>query len=327
MPNIDAQGKPRARIIGSGFGGLAAAIRLLVRGYDVEIVEKRDAPGGRAYVYKQDGFVFDGGPTVITAPFLFEELWRLCGRELADDIDMRPVDPFYRIRFHEDGHVFDYSGDPAKMRSEVARLSPTDVEGYEAFVAFSERIFSVGFEKLAHVPFGSWTDMARIVPAMVKLKSYRTVYSLVSQFVRDPRLRQVLSFHPLLVGGNPYSTTSIYALIAYLERKWGVHFPMGGTGALVDGLVKLIEQKGGRIRYNSPVKRITLDGRRVTGLQLESGEQLPADIVVSNADSAWTYRYLLPHAARQRWDQPAIGALTLLDELVRLVFRHQAQIR
>jgi phytoene desaturase len=178
---------------------------------------------------------------------------------------------------------------------------PTDVEGYEAFVAFSERIFSVGFEKLAHVPFGSWTDMARIVPAMVKLKSYRTVYSLVSQFVRDPRLRQVLSFHPLLVGGNPYSTTSIYALIAYLERKWGVHFPMGGTGALVDGLVKLIEQKGGRIRYNSPVKRITLDGRRVTGLQLESGEQLPADIVVSNADSAWTYRYLLPHAARQRW--------------------------
>jgi phytoene desaturase len=290
----------RAVVIGSGFGGLAAAVRLGARGYRVTVVEKLDAPGGRAYVHKQDGFTFDAGPTVVTAPFLFEELWSLAGKRMEDDVDLRPVTPFYRVRFH-DGASFDYTGDAAAMRAEVAKLAPGDVEGYERFVRTSEEIFRVGFEQLADVPFGSWTDMARIVPSMVKLQSYRTVYGLVSKHVKDERLRQVLSFHPLLVGGNPFSTTSIYTLIAFLERKWGVHFPIGGTGALVQGLCKLIEGQGGAIRCGAAVDHIVVEGQRARGVVLESGERIDADVVVSNADSAWTYRYLVPKEARRRW--------------------------
>jgi len=293
-------------VIGAGFGGLAAAVRLGARGYRVTVLDKLDAPGGRAYVHRQDGYVFDAGPTVVTAPFLFEELWTLCGKRMADEIDMRPVTPFYRVRFH-DGTSFDYTGDPAAMRAEVGRLSPDDVEGYERFVQSSEAIFRVGFERLAHVPFGRWTDMLRIAPDMVKLESYRTVYGLVARFVKDEKLRQVLSFHPLLVGGNPFSTTSIYTLIAFLERKWGVHFPVGGTGALVKGLVDLIENSvGGKVRCNAEVKRITLDGRRATGVELASGEIIPASVVVSNADSAWTYRHLVAPEARKTWTDERI---------------------
>ncbi|AKT37310.1 phytoene dehydrogenase [Chondromyces crocatus] len=292
-------------VIGSGFGGLAAAVRLGARGYQVTVLDKLDAPGGRAYVHHQDGFVFDAGPTVITAPFLFEELWALCGRKLSDDVELRPVTPFYRIRFH-DGETFDYTGDAAAMRDEVRRLSPGDVEGYEAFVRTSEEIFRVGFEQLAHVPFGSWKDMARIVPDMVKLESYRTVYGLVSKYVKDERLRQVLSFHPLLVGGNPFSTTSIYSLIAFLERRWGVHFPVGGTGALVNGLVSLIEGLGGEVRCNAEVRRILVEQGRAKGVVLTSGETVLSDVVVSNADSAWTYRHLVPPEHRKRWTDARI---------------------
>ena len=296
----DHNRRPHAIVIGSGFGGLAAAVRLGARGYRVTVLEKLDAPGGRAYVYQQDGFTFDAGPTVVTAPFLFEELWSLCGKRLSDDIDLRPVTPFYRVRFH-DGVSFDYSGDAEVMRREVAKFAPGDVDGYERFVAMSEQIFRVGFEQLADVPFGSWTDMAKIVPDMVKLQSYRTVYSLVSRFVKDDRLRQVLSFHTLLVGGNPYSTTSIYTLIAFLERKWGVHFPMGGTGALVKGLCNLIDGQGGEVRCSAAVEQIIVEQQRAKGVLLANGERIEADVVVSNADSAWTYRYLVPGDARRRW--------------------------
>jgi len=295
----------RAVVIGSGFGGLAAAVRLGARGYDVHVLEKLDAPGGRAYVHRQDGFVFDAGPTVITAPQLLEELWSIAGRTLADDIDLRSVSPFYRIRF-EDGQTFEYTGDAEAMRREVGRLAPRDVEGYERFIATSESIFRVGFEQLAHVPFGSWIDMARVVPDMIRLQSYRSVYSLVAQHVHDERLRQVLSFHPLLVGGNPFSTTSIYTLIAFLERKWGVHFPMGGTGALVRGLVSLIEGQGGRVRCNAEVRRIVVEGRRARAVELATGEVIDADIIVSNADSAWTYRYLVDARSRRRWTNKRI---------------------
>lgn len=296
----DADARPSAIVIGSGFGGLAAAVRLGARGYRVTVLEKLDAPGGRAYVHRQDGFTFDAGPTVITAPQLLEELWTLAGRRLADDVDLRPVFPFYRIRFH-DGVTFDYSGDPAKMRAEIARVAPEDAEGYERFLRQSEAIFKVGFEELAHVPFGTWKDMAKIVPSMVKLESYRTVYGLVAKFVKNERLRQVLSFHPLLVGGNPFSTTSIYTLIAFLERQWGVHFPIGGTGALVKGLVSLIEGQGGAVRCGAEVKRIVLDGRRARGVELANGERLDAEVVVSNADSAWTYKHLVDPSVRRRW--------------------------
>jgi phytoene desaturase len=295
-----SKGKPHAVVIGSGFGGLAAAVRLGARGYRVTVLERLDAPGGRAYVYRQDGFTFDAGPTIITAPFLFEELWHMCGRRLADDVELRPMSPFYRIRF-DDGEYFDYSGDPDAMRAEVARFAPSDVAGYERFMQISEVTCRVGFEQLGHVPFSAWTDMAKVLPDMVRLESYRTVYGLVSKYVRDPRLRLVLSFHPLLVGGNPFAVTSIYCLIAFLERRWGVHFVMGGTGRLVQGLVRLIEGQGGVVRCNEEVRAITVTDRTATGVTLVSGEHVRADIVVSNADSAWTYRYLLPAAMRRRW--------------------------
>jgi phytoene desaturase len=299
---------PHALVIGAGFGGLAAAVRLGVRGFRVTVLDRLDQPGGRARVFRQDGFTFDAGPTVITAPFLFEELWALCGRHMADDIDLRPVSPFYRIRF-DDGAVFDYTGDAAAMQREVARFAPDDVAGYRQFLQQSEAIFQVGFEALAHVPFDRLADMLRIVPAMVRLESYRTVYGLVSKYIRDERLRQVFSFHPLLVGGNPFSTTSIYTLIAFLERRWGVHYAMGGTGALVRGLVRLVEGLGGEVRLGADVRAITLSGRRATGVQLADGEVLPADMVVSNADVAWTYRHLLPAEARTRWTDATLDRL------------------
>ena len=296
---------PHAVVIGSGFGGLAAAVRLGARGYRVTVLEKLDAPGGRAYVHRQDGFTFDAGPTIVTAPFLLENLWELCGRKLADDVELRPVSPFYRIRFH-DGAVFDYSGDPDAMRAEVARLSPGDVAGYERFMAASEAIFRVGFERLGHVSFCNWRDMARVVPDLVRLGAHRSVHGLVSRYVRDERLRTVLSFHPLLIGGNPFAATSIYSLIAFLERRWGVHFAMGGTGRLVSGLVGLIEGQGGTVRCGAEVGEITVERGAATGVRLASGEIIRADIVVSNADSAWTYRYLLPPQHRRRWTDKRI---------------------
>jgi phytoene desaturase len=298
--NLQTKPRPHAVVIGSGFGGLAAAVRLGARGYRVTVLEKLDAPGGRAYVYRQDGFTFDAGPTIVTAPFLFEELWRLCGRRLADDVDLRPISPFYRIRFH-DGATFDYSGDPAAMRAEVARFSPADVQGYERFMRASEATYKVGFERLGHVPFGSWKDMARVLPELVRLESYRSVYGLVAKHIADPRLRVVFSFHPLLVGGNPFATTSVYSLIAFLERRWGVHFAMGGTGSLVRGLVGLIQGQGGAIHCNQEVRAITVKDGAAAGVRLASGESIAADVVVSNVDSAWTYRYLLPAGVRRRW--------------------------
>lgn len=292
--------RPHAVVIGSGFGGLAAAIRLGARGYRVTVLEKLDAPGGRAYVFHQDGFTFDAGPTIVTAPFLFEELWQLCGRRLADDVDLRPIDPFYRIRF-DDGESFDYCGDPARMRAEVARLSPGDVEGYERFMRHCEAIYRIGFEQLGDVPFRHFTDMIKIGPDLLRLGGHRSVHGLVARYLKDPRLRVVFSFHPLLIGGNPFSATAVYALINFLERDGGVHFAMGGTGALVQGLVGLIEGQGGTLRYEAEVAEITVEKRTATGVRLASGETIAADVVVSNADAAWTYRHLLPPAARRRW--------------------------
>lgn len=292
--------RERAIVIGSGFGGLAAAVRLGVRGYSVTVLERLDQPGGRARVFSQDGFTFDAGPTVITAPFLFEELWELCGRRLQDDVDLRPVHPFYRIRF-DDGDVFDYSGDPELMRAEIRRFAPGDEAGYDRFLAMSERIFHTGFTRLGHVPFDTVWSMVRIVPDMIRLQSHLTVFRLVAKFIKHPKLRQVLSFHPLLVGGNPFATTSIYTLIAYLERKWGVHFPIGGTGALVRGLLDLIDGLDGELRLNSDVSEVLIEEGRARGVRLASGEEIRGDIVVSNADPAWLYRNLIPESDRHIW--------------------------
>jgi len=298
--DLDHARRPHAVVIGSGFGGLAGAIRLGARGYQVTVLERLDAPGGRASVFRQDGFTFDAGPTIVTAPFLLEELWALCGKRLEDDVELRRMDPFYRIRF-QDGSAFDYRGEAAAMRAEVARFSPGDVAGYERFMKASEAIYRVGFEQLGDVPFSSWTDMARVAPDLVRLGGWRSVYQMVSRYVRDEKLRTVLSFHPLLVGGNPFSASSIYALIAWLERRWGVWFAMGGTGRLVQGMAGLIRGQGGTMRYHAEVAEILVEHGAATGVRLAAGEVVRADVVVSNADASWTYRRLIAPEHRRTW--------------------------
>jgi phytoene desaturase len=284
--------KPHAVVIGAGLGGLAAAIRLGARGYRVTVLEKLDIPGGRAGVFKQDGFTFDAGPTIMTVPQVFDELWAIAGRNFADDVTLKPVTPFYTIRF-DDGSTFEAQSDPGAMRREVARLSPRDVAGYDRFMADSEAIYKVGFEKLAHVPFSKLTDMLAIVPDLLKLQGWRSVYSHVAARVKDPRIRMALSFHPLFIGGNPFRATAIYSMIAYLEREHGVHWVKGGTHALVQAMVKLIQWQNNKVRMNVGVQRILHDGKRATGVALENGEVIPADVVVSNACAVTTYDTLL----------------------------------
>ncbi|MFC6790174.1 phytoene desaturase [Methylobacterium komagatae] len=289
--------RPHAVVIGSGFGGLAAAVRLGARGYRVTVLERLEQPGGRARVHRRDGFTFDAGPTIVTAPFLFEELWELAGKRLSDDVTMVPMDPFYRIRF-SDGATFDYSGDPERMRAEVAKFSPGDVAGYERFMAHARAVCALGFEQLGHVPFGSVGAMLKIAPDLLRLSGHRSVHSVVASFIRDERLRTVFSFHPLLIGGNPFKASGVYCLIADLERRWGVHFAMGGTGKLVDGLVRLIRGQGGRVRLGAEVGEIVVENGAARGVRLAGGDFIPAGIVVSNADSALTQAKLLPESLR-----------------------------
>ncbi len=291
---------PKAIVIGSGFGGLAAAIRLSCKGYDVQVLEKLDAPGGRAYVHRQDGFTFDGGPTIITAPQLLEELWTLCGKRMADDVTLKPMEPFYRIRF-DDGSWFDYSGDEATMRREVARFCPADLPGFDRFIAAADQACKLGFEDLGGMPFNSLSDLLAALPSMVKMMAWESLYTLVSRHISDPKLRIVFSFHPLLIGGNPFAVTRVYSLINTLERRWGVHWAMGGTGALVKGLVNLLSERGVTVRCNAPVTRINIEQGRARGVTLENGERLDADIVISNGDPAWTYRYLVDAQHRRHW--------------------------
>ena len=286
----------KAIVVGSGFGGLALAIRLQAGGFDVTVLEKRDKPGGRAYVYEDEGFTFDGGPTVITDPTCLEDLWTVAGRRMADDVALLPVHPFYRLRW-EDGFSFDYANDQAELDRQIAEVSPADVEGYRRFLAFSEAVLEKGYVGLGAVPFLDFRSMARVAPALVKLRSYRSVYALVSRFIKDEHLRQAFSFHSLLVGGNPFATSSIYALIHALERRWGVWFPKGGTGALIRAMVTLFESLGGTIRLNAPVDAIRTAGGRVIGVS-SGGQEIDADVVASNADVMHTYRDLLGHDPR-----------------------------
>jgi len=286
-------------VIGAGFGGLAAAIRLRALGHSVTIVEKRDKPGGRAYVFEQDGFTFDAGPTILTAPWLIDDLFSLCGRKAADYVQLVPLDPYYNVRF-EDGSVFRYNGDMQALEAEVRRFSPGDVAGFRRFSASTEQIFDAGFG-LIDTPFLKVSDMLRVVPDLVRLKSHKSVASYVKQYIRDDRLRQVFSFHPLLIGGNPFTSTSIYALIHHLEKKWGVWFAMGGTGALVQALANLFTEIGGELRLNREAREIVIDEttRRASGVRLGDGSVVPAEIVVSNGDVASTYMRLVPSRFRR----------------------------
>ena len=290
----------RIVVIGSGFGGLAAAIRLVQQGHEVVIVEKRDKPGGRAYVYEQDGYTFDGGPTIITAPWLIRELFERSGRRAEDYVSLVPIDPFYNIRF-EDGSVFRYTGRREEVIEEVKRFAPADVAGYLRFAEATEAIFAAGMA-LIDTPFERVTDMLRVVPDLVRLRADRSVAAFVNSYIRDPRLRQVFSFHPLLVGGNPFQSSSIYALIHTLEQRWGVWFAMGGTGAVIRALVRLFEDLGGTIRLSCEVDEILVNAstRRATGVRLAGGEVVAADAVVSNGDVAQTYMQLVPAAVRRK---------------------------
>jgi len=297
--------KPHAVVVGSGFGGLAAAIRLGVKGYRVTVLEKLDQPGGRAYVHRRGGYAFDAGPTIVTAPFLLEELWTICGKKMADHVTLKRLDPFYRIRF-DDGTHFDYSGDPDAMRREVARFSPNDLPGYERFFKEAEKCYRLGFIGLSTKVFDTVTDLFAAIPSMLRMQAWRSIYSLVAKHIRDPKLRMVFSFHPLLIGGNPFSVTCVYSLINSLERRHGVHWAMGGTGSLITGLVDLIKDQGHEVRCRAEVRNITVVKGRATGVVLADGEEINADIVVCNSDTAWTYKNLIAPEHRKHWTERKI---------------------
>lgn len=287
-------------IIGTGFGGLATASRLLSKGHNVTMFEKRDKPGGRAYVYEKNGFKFDGGPTVITAPFMFDDIFAAAGKKREDYIEFVPCNPFYRI-FDADGKSFDYNNNHEFTLNEIRKRSPDDVDGYEKFLGTTKAIFDKGFVELADKPFLKFTDMLKVAPDLIKLQSYKSVYKYVSQYIKDDFLRRCFSFHPLLVGGNPFDTTSIYAMIHYLEREWGVHYAMGGTGAIVNAMVDLIEDQGGTIHLNSEIDEIIVKNGKATGIRLKNGDEHKADVVVSNADVAFTYKNLIDKKHRKKY--------------------------
>ncbi len=316
----------RIIVIGSGFGGLAAAARLAARGHAVEVFEKRDQLGGRAYVYELNGFRFDGGPTVITAPFLFDDIFRAAGRRREDYFQLVPLSPFYRI-FDHTGRSFDYNADEAFTLSQIERWNPTDRAAYLRFIATTKAIFDKGFVELADQPFLSFGDMLRVAPDLIRLQSQKTVYQYVAQFIQNDFLRQAFTFHPLLVGGNPFDTTSIYALIHYLEREYGVHYALGGTGAIVAGLGRLITELGGRLHLNAEVDEILTEGRRATGIRLKDGTRHSADAVVNNGDVAFTYNRLLPKTARTALARWRLNSMDYSMSLFVIYFGTKVQYR
>jgi phytoene desaturase len=279
-------------VIGSGFGGIAAALRLKAKNHDVTLIEKHPDLGGRARVFKKNGFTFDAGPTVITAPYLIEELFELFNKRPADYIKLTPLNTWYRFIF-EDGDKFDYSGDEEKMKKQIREINEDDVKGYEELVRFTKKIFDKGFTELADVPFDKPLVMMKQLPALLKLKSYKSVYSLVSSYIKNEKLRRMLSMHPLLVGGNPFTTTSIYGLILYLEKKWGIHYSMGGTGNIIKGLEKLMVEEGIEIIKGKEVTNIISINNKIEGVKLDNQKEINANNVICNADPPAVYERLL----------------------------------
>ena len=279
-------------VIGSGFGGIAAALRLKAKNHDVTLVEKQKDLGGRARVFKKNGFTFDGGPTVITAPYLINELFELFGKNPKDYINIIPLNTWYRFVF-EDGEKFDYSGNEDDMKNQIERINKDDVKGYENLVKFTKKIFNKGFLELSDVPFNKPLFMMKQLPALINLKSYKSVYSLVSSYIKNEKLRRLLSMHPLLVGGNPFTTTSIYGLILYLEKKWGIHYSMGGTGNIIKGLEKLMLEEKIEILKSSEVTNINFHQKKIKSVTISESKELEADNVICNADPPGVYEKLL----------------------------------
>ncbi len=289
----------RAAVIGAGFGGLALAIRLQSAGIATTVFEGRDKPGGRAYVWEREGFTFDGGPTVITDPDCLRELWQLTGHDMAADVDLMPVNPFYRLNW-PDGTTFDYGNDTAALHREIARLSPGDIPGYESFLEYAAAVYREGYVRLGAVPFLDFSAMVKAAPGLMRQQAWRSVYSMVSHYIEDERLREAFSFHTLLVGGNPMTTSAIYALIHKLEQDGGVWWARGGTNQLIAGMVRHFERLGGTLRLSEPVAKIHILGDRVTELETEAGAHERFDAVASNGDIVHTYRTLLGHTHRGR---------------------------
>lgn len=285
-------------VIGGGFGGLSAACRLAARGFEVSLFEQRDKLGGRAYVFEKDGFTFDSGPTVITAPWLFDEIWELAGRDREQYFKFVQLDPFYKI-FDHNGRAFSYNGDHSYILSQIDQWNPADKEGYTRFMAATKEIFEAGMA-LIDKPFLHFVDMLRVAPALVRLESYRSVYGYVGKYIEDEFLRRCFSFHPLLIGGNPLDAPSLYVLIHYLERQWGIHYAVGGTGAIVQAFGRLMGELGVKVHLNSAVQEILVEGKRVTGVRLANGEVHAADAVISNGDVAWTYLHLIRARFRRK---------------------------
>ena len=289
----------RACVVGAGFGGLALAIRLQSAGIATTVIEGRDRPGGRAYFWQRDGFTFDAGPTVVTDPDCLRELWALSGHDMDEDLELMPVMPFYRLNW-PDGTNFDYSNDDENLRKEIARLDPADVAGYDAFLQYAAGVYEEGYVKLGTVPFLDFKSMIKAAPALAKYQAWRSVYAMVSKYIRNEKLREALSFHTLLVGGNPMKTSSIYALIHKLEKDGGVWWTRGGTNRLIAGMVRHFERLGGTIRLGDPVARVETTGKRATAVHTQSGWSAQFDAVASNADIMHSYRDLLGDSHRGR---------------------------
>ena len=279
-------------VIGSGFGGIAAALRLKAKGHKVTLIEKHPDLGGRARVFKRNGFTFDGGPTVITAPYLINELFELFQKDPKDYIKLSPLKVWYQFIF-EDKSKFNYSGNENEMKTQIQELNKEDVKGYKKLVNFTKKIFDKGFTELADVPFDKPFVMMQQLPALLKLKSYKSVYSLVSSYIKNEKLRRMLSMHPLLVGGNPFTTTSIYGLILYLEKKWGIHYSMGGTGNIIKGFEKLMNEVGIKVIKGNEVTKIISYNNKITGVQIDNNNIIDVDNVICNADPPAVYEKLL----------------------------------
>ena len=279
-------------VIGSGFGGLAAALRLKAKGFETTLIEKHPDLGGRARVFKKDDFIYDGGPTVITAPYLLDELFSLFNKKIANYVKIVPLDLWYRFVF-DDGSTFDYSGNEKSMEQEIKKYSKDDVVGFKNLVNFTEKIFNKGYTDLSDKPFNNFLFMAKQIPSLLKLKSYQSVYKLVSNYISHEKLRRVFSMHPLLVGGNPFTTTSIYTLILFLEKKWGIHYAMGGTGSVVRALEKLMTEENIKIIKNAEVTEILSDGKKVLGVKINNKEILNSNYVICNSDPPNVYKNLI----------------------------------